>query len=529
MANKNTVADWDGTTPANNDNLAGISIAEGATQVSDFNNALRELMKQIKAGIGVSFQAYDAELAALAGLAVTDGNIIVGNGTTWVAESGATARASLGLTIGTDVQAYDADTAKIDVEQTWTAGQTFNGIGQSIVLKSATSNAGSAYMRFQDADGDNIGFVGMGSGSSDKLSLTRNASGVLELGAGGGTIEFVSGTPSFGTGSTSATWRTALGLAIGTDVQAFDADTAKVDVAQTWTAAQTFDIAQTTFWANDNLQTTYPVLIKNNAETQTAEFGAYGASVSGNFTFTYGGTLTLGAGVAITGGAITGITDLAVADGGTGASTAASARTNLGLVIGTDVQAFDADTAKLDVAQTWSGVQDFDATTTFGALDPSGSSSGARFNASSNYELGLSVASTTTLNRIIFYNPNGVVGTVQTSGSGTAYNTTSDGRLKTARTNLSEEMDIGALIDALAPVAFDWISANTLEPTGQRGYGLIAQDAHAVLPSVVSEGSGTPGTESFKPWAIDYSKLVPFLLAEIKDLRARIGAIESGS
>lgn len=35
--------------------------------------------------------------------------------------------------------------------------------------------------------------------------------------------------------------------------------------------------------------------------------------------------------VAITGGTITGITDLAVADGGTAASTAAGARTNLGL------------------------------------------------------------------------------------------------------------------------------------------------------------------------------------------------------
>jgi hypothetical protein len=85
--------------------------AYAETYLDDASEAAFKATTNLESGVDV--QGWDAQLDDIAALAVTNGNVIVGDGSNWVAETGATARASLGLTIGTDVQAEDAGLTSI--------------------------------------------------------------------------------------------------------------------------------------------------------------------------------------------------------------------------------------------------------------------------------------------------------------------------------------------------------------------------------------------------------------------------------
>lgn len=122
---------------------------------------------------------------------------------------------------------------------------------------------------------------------------------------------------------------------------------------------------------------------------------------------------------------------------------------------------------------------------------------------------------TTTRTHFEFVNGNGTVGSIETNGSATAYNTSSDRRLKE---NIVAAGPSGPVIDAIEVVQHDWKAG------GHVRFGVIAQDLYDVAPEAVS--AGDDGAEIEKTWGVDYSKLVPLLLAEIQSLRARVAALE---
>jgi len=133
--------------------------------------------------IGTNVQAYDAQLADVAGLSPTDNGVIIGNGTNFVVESAATLKTSLGLTIGTDVQAYDADLAAIaGLTSAANKGIQFTGAGTAAVFDLTT--AGKALLDDADASAQRttLGLV-IGTDvapiASPTFTGTVNASGLI--------------------------------------------------------------------------------------------------------------------------------------------------------------------------------------------------------------------------------------------------------------------------------------------------------------------------------------------------------------
>lgn len=131
----------------------------------------------VDADIGAAVQAFDTGLSDIAGLAVTDGNIIVGDGANWVAESGATARTSLGLAIGTDVQAFDADTLKADTADVLTAGFATTVFNAGTQSGAGTYTPNEANGNFQRAvNGGAHTFAPPTNDSNIVVQYTNNAS-----------------------------------------------------------------------------------------------------------------------------------------------------------------------------------------------------------------------------------------------------------------------------------------------------------------------------------------------------------------
>ena len=128
------------------------------------------------------------------------------------------------------------------------------------------------------------------------------------------------------------------------------------------------------------------------------------------------------------------------------------------------------------------------------------------------------------------------VGAIFSSGSGTAYNTTSDYRLKENVTPMSGAI---ARVKLLKPCNFDWIS------TGENVDGFLAHEAQEVVPEAVTGTKDAMMDEEYEVTAatdteaavmgtrsvpdlqgIDQSKLIPLLTATIQELIARIEALE---
>jgi hypothetical protein len=160
----------------------------------------------------------------------------------------------------------------------------------------------------------------------------------------------------------------------------------------------------------------------------------------------------------------------------------------------------------------------------FGTTDvPNGTSIyGAAFeDTSSNRQILKTATSVTTSGSLVaFYNPNGLVGTISVGGSSTAFNTSSDYRLKE---NVIPVTDGITRLQQLKPSRFNFISDpdTTVD-------GFIAHEVQTIVPEAITGEKDEVDDEGNPEYqGIDQSKLVPLLTAALQEAVAKIESLEA--
>jgi len=151
---------------------------------------------------------------------------------------------------------------------------------------------------------------------------------------------------------------------------------------------------------------------------------------------------------------------------------------------------------------------------------------------------------TGTSSQIRFYNPNGTVGEIYTSGSSTTYSTTSDYRLKENVVDMTGAVD---RVKALNPSRFNFIAdpdtivdgflaheVADVVPEAIKGVkDAMRTEEYEVTPAVLDEDGNVVteavmGTREVPDYqGIDQSKLVPLLTGALQEAIARIETLEA--
>jgi hypothetical protein len=146
-----------------------VPIASGGTNATSASAARTSL----GLAIGTNVQAYNAGLQDISGLAKTDGNFIVGDGTNWVAESGATVRTSLGLgsmavqnSNAVSISAGTATLTSMTTNSATITGGTITGITDLAVADGGTGSSSLT-----------LNSVLIGNGTSPLLAVAPSTSG----------------------------------------------------------------------------------------------------------------------------------------------------------------------------------------------------------------------------------------------------------------------------------------------------------------------------------------------------------------